>query len=489
MEQYQDDIKQVKILLRDHPKGLSITDIADQTHINRNSVAKYMDILQAQGSVDGYKVGTSKLYILSSRLPSSAIAEVCTRPFLIIDKQECITETNKQMIELLGISREKITAHEFENLPLKIVESGRDKRSIRGALRGTPLRTLGRITHFSGRLQEVSIILEPVVFESGMPGAALIIEGQESQALQPDIHSAFSDILALLDDEMEYVVRHTPEGTIRFVNETYCTAAGKTKEDLMNQPFRPLTSMGDTAAIRDHFANLSPENPIGIIEFRAVMADGEVRWQRWKNRALFNDRGELTGYQSCGLDITDLMAMKNELARVEERVNETVLRKTEDLRATNRQLYAEISNRDKLEQRLLRTQYLMDNSSDMVFLVNKNGRIQFANKRAEDILGYAEEGLHDHQFSSVFPHIGQDPLDDLLVRLKNGGTIKDSSDLVTRDHRRIPTEILYLYLRYHGDDYICCSAREQSAGSDLSRDAHSGIPKSATDEKIQGSLG
>ena len=43
-------ISRIKNALRFHSKGMSISDIAHQLRMNRNSVAKYLEILQIIGS-------------------------------------------------------------------------------------------------------------------------------------------------------------------------------------------------------------------------------------------------------------------------------------------------------------------------------------------------------------------------------------------------------------------------------------------------------
>ena len=459
MERYQDDIARIRDLLREHASGMSITDIAEQVHISRNSVGKYLDILQIQGSVDAYKAGTSKLYFLSSRLPSHAIPEVCTRPFLLIDKEEFVTDTNRQMAELLAIPKERIVGKEFASLPIKVREA-RGKQTLWGALRGTSIRVQGTIRPENGEPKAASLIFEPIVYENGRPGAALIVEDPQSRAATKDIAGAFSDILALLDDEIEYVVRCTPDGTIRFVNETYCAAAGKTKEDMMNRPFRPLVSAEDAGRIRDHLAQLSVQQPVAWIELRAVMGGGEVRWQRWKDRALFDDRGRLTGYQSCGIDITDLMELKQEIAAAEERVDEMVKKKTEELRSTNRQLYAELSAREKTDHRLMEVQFLLNNGADAVILADRNGHIQIVNERAQDLLGYREEELLDQPLSTVIPSGLSDSFSDLIERLKDSGPMKARLSLATKNGTQIPAEVLFLFLQYLGEDFVGCFTRD-----------------------------
>lgn len=460
MEQYQAAITQIRQVLADNPKGLSITDIAEKVGVNRNAVAKYMDILQVQGAVDGYRVGTSKLYFLTSRLPSRAVQAVCSRPLLLIDRDGIVTDTNKAFTDVLGISRENVIGKEFGALPVKPDEIGQNVPALRTALRGTEQRTTGRVTHAAGREHAATLLFEPVVFENGKPGAALIIDEHVPPSAGLEIHGAFSDILALLDDEQEYVVRYAPDGAIRFVNETYCRAVGKAKEDLIGRPFRPLVSDEDAMRIQKHFDSLTSKNPSAVLEFRAVMADGEVRWQRWKNRALFDERGQLTGYQSCGLDITELVALRAELLKIQETIRETVIGQTAELREVNRQLYGEIARRDKTAQNYLAMKNIMDNAFDLVFWVSSNDRIRYTSKRAADLLEYTLDELASAHFSQLLPDYGSDHWNNLLETARSGGPINVSpATMITKSRRKVPVEIILRPVKYHGDEIVCCFAR------------------------------
>jgi PAS domain-containing protein len=46
---------------------------------------------------------------------------------------------------------------------------------------------------------------------------------------------------------------------------------------------------------------------------------GDVRWQRWTNRALFNAQGDVVGYQSIGEDITEYKRAGEDLLESEEK--------------------------------------------------------------------------------------------------------------------------------------------------------------------------
>ena len=462
MDHYRDEISRIKELLTDHPQGMSITEIAAQLGVNRNSVAKYMDILQIQGAVDGRKMGTSKVYYLSGRLPAHSVQKVCTRPLLIIDKDTLIAETNKAFSDLLGTTPDRILRQPFEMLPIKILEGGTIQQVLKAAMRGTDQRVKGRITHASGRSHTATLILEPVVFDTGKPGVAFIVDDHESRSSAGDTGTAFADILGTLDDQVEYIVRYGADGTIRFVNETYCRAAGKPKEDLMGRPFKPLVSPEDAEKIRRHLGKLTVQYPVGTIEYKTVMANGEVRWQRWKDRAQFGNRGELLGYQSYGLDITELVSTRQKLDRSQETLQETINSQTEELREINRQLYTEIAAREGVEQQLLATQFAMDNAADMVFWVNQNARIQYANRHAADVLGYAPDELKDAVFTEIFPAFSTSRWDSTWEQLKKEESVTSETIQIGKDGRQIPVEIAIKHLRYHGTEFACCFSRDIS---------------------------
>ncbi len=52
MDTRQETIKKIKSLLRFHRNGLTITDIAEKLRLNRNSTAKYLEILLISGDVN-----------------------------------------------------------------------------------------------------------------------------------------------------------------------------------------------------------------------------------------------------------------------------------------------------------------------------------------------------------------------------------------------------------------------------------------------------
>jgi PAS domain S-box-containing protein len=109
----------------------------------------------------------------------------------------------------------------------------------------------------------------------------------------------------VVEDQTEFISRFLPDGTHIFVNEAYCRYFGLKREDIVGHRFRPVLHPEDREIVAQHIASITPEHPVMDIEQRIIMPDGSIRWQRWSDRAIFDDRGKVTEYQSVGRDITE----------------------------------------------------------------------------------------------------------------------------------------------------------------------------------------
>lgn len=49
---------------------------------------------------------------------------------------------------------------------------------------------------------------------------------------------------------------------------------------------------------------MTSENPALTDEYREITPEGNVRWEPWMDRAIFDDEGNVIEYQSVGRDIT-----------------------------------------------------------------------------------------------------------------------------------------------------------------------------------------
>ena len=109
---------------------------------------------------------------------------------------------------------------------------------------------------------------------------------------------------AIVEDQTELICRFRPDGRLTFVNEAYCRYFDKKPEELVGKRFLPLIPKEDKERVQRDIAALNRKHPAGSHEHRVITPTGEIRWQQWTNRAIFDDQGTLVEFQSVGRDIT-----------------------------------------------------------------------------------------------------------------------------------------------------------------------------------------
>lgn len=131
---------------------------------------------------------------------------------------------------------------------------------------------------------------------------------------QATLQISEAQLRAVVDDQTEMICRYQPDGTLTFVNDVYCRTFGQTRGELIGRSFRPLIPPEDHAYVASQLADLSPATPAVTFEHRVILPDGEVYWQQWTNRALYDAQGRLLGFQSVGRDVTERKEIERELA-------------------------------------------------------------------------------------------------------------------------------------------------------------------------------
>lgn len=129
---------------------------------------------------------------------------------------------------------------------------------------------------------------------------------------------------AIVEDQTELICRFAPDGTLTFVNEAYCRYFGKPRQELLNRNFLEFVPTDDWAAIRSYLSTLTPDNPTSTYEHRVITPDGQLRWQRWTDRAIWDETGQVIELQSVGADITDIREAEARVRRAAARAEALV---------------------------------------------------------------------------------------------------------------------------------------------------------------------
>ncbi|MDO9549925.1 MAG: PAS domain S-box protein [Methanoregula sp.] len=144
---------------------------------------------------------------------------------------------------------------------------------------------------------------------------------EELSLNQQDLIRSEERYRSVVEDQTEFICRFTPDGTHIFVNDAYCRYFGKVRVDLIGHHFIPEIPDEDRPLLKVQFSSLTPDHPVISVEHRIVMPGGEVRWQHWSDRAIFDNKGKIVEYQSVGRDITDRKRLDKALFESNRKLN------------------------------------------------------------------------------------------------------------------------------------------------------------------------
>ncbi|MEF8879717.1 MAG: PAS domain S-box protein [Candidatus Thermoplasmatota archaeon] len=176
MVSYQKEIEQIKKILKENPKGMTVSDIARKIKINRNSVAKYLDIMRISGLVDMITFGPAKVYFPSSRVPISNMLNHVSDYVIVFDQDLKINMINDSFLDFLNKEREEMIGQNLDDNVLKIFKENIDLSiSINEALEGKGFKKEIDFQKDGVNLY-FRIKILPTTFEDGGQGVALIIK-------------------------------------------------------------------------------------------------------------------------------------------------------------------------------------------------------------------------------------------------------------------------------------------------------------------------
>ncbi|MCG6940513.1 MAG: PAS domain S-box protein [Thiohalocapsa sp.] len=153
-------------------------------------------------------------------------------------------------------------------------------------------------------------VLARVEPERGVDGVhtgfvGTITDITDLKAAQAALQHSREHFRAVVQDTPLLICRFQQSGLISFVNRAYADYFGTTAEALEGTSFLDAIPEAEQRQVWRNIQALSLAAPQSTHEHRARTSSGELRWQRWTSRALFDAAGELLGYQSVGEDITE----------------------------------------------------------------------------------------------------------------------------------------------------------------------------------------
>lgn len=176
MDGYQQEIELIKRVLKENSKGMTVTDISRKIKVNRNSVAKYLDIMRISGHVEMITFGPAKVFFPSRRVPINDMLNYTSDYILCFDADLKITMINNSFLRFLNSNRQNMIGQTIKDTLLQIFENNSDIiLAIKDALEGKSYKQEIDIKD-KGDSFFFSIKIMPTTFEDGRCGGTVVIK-------------------------------------------------------------------------------------------------------------------------------------------------------------------------------------------------------------------------------------------------------------------------------------------------------------------------
>jgi PAS domain S-box-containing protein len=221
-----------------------------------------------------------------------------------------------------------------------------------------------------------------IEFDGAPASLIILVDITERKKVEEELKRSEARLRAVVEDQTEFICRFTPDGKLTFVNDAYCRYFGLDRKECLAHSHLVVLPPEDARLMEKHLASLTLQNPVATIDHRIIMPSGEVRWQRWNDRAIFDGNDTVIEYQSVGRDVTEQKIVEMALHESEER-------------------FCQIA----------------ESAGEWIWEVDADGMYTYSNAMVYEILGYApEEIIKRKHFYDFFVPEDRDQLKEGALR-------------------------------------------------------------------------
>lgn len=281
---------------------MTVTDISREIDINRNSVAKYLDILLISGHAEMMTFGPAKVFFPSSRIPLSALLNITHEYIVMLDKELRFFQVNENLLRFLGITRNTIIGQHIEGSSLSLFQTPDLVQNARRALNGKEFTIEKRFVHESGTVY-LRIKLIPTTFDDGEPGVTLIIEDiTDRKTTEEKMKQAIQEWETTFNTITDMVFIQDNQFTILRANRSFARFIHKTPEDCVGKKCHQLLHDMNTSHASCACVQLQQTKQPVTVEFYEPYLN---KYLEISASPIFRDDGEITGSVHILKDISE----------------------------------------------------------------------------------------------------------------------------------------------------------------------------------------
>jgi PAS domain S-box-containing protein len=211
---FRDESLRIKEFLRKNSRGMNIREISEALRINRNSVAKYMDVLTTREEVEFKSFGKSKVYFLSQHVPVSALGRFSSTLMVILNRDQRIVQINDPFLRVLDLPRESVIGSAARDVDCALLRNEDVIAWSAEALQGKEVTNEISLPE-NGSFQHFRVVLSPTQFADNTPGVILFFENiTEKKQIRSALAESEQNFRTLLEGSGDGCLIIDEEGTI-----------------------------------------------------------------------------------------------------------------------------------------------------------------------------------------------------------------------------------------------------------------------------------
>jgi len=337
-----DEISRIREILKKHPKGLTIEEIAKALPLNRTSTAKYLNTLLISGQAEMVTYGRAKVFSLSQRVPFSQLLNLSSDLLMVLDHELTITHVNEQFIKVFDTKRDSLVGVKFGDSPLMAHFSEDHLKRIHDAVNGTESMMMDRIK-IKNETYYFRLKFIPCVFDQGDKGLSIILEdltelNKHQELLEQLVEERTSELKKvneqllneirereksvkaleqserrcreLIENANSIIIRTDIEGRILFFSKFAEGFFGIENSGILGKNIMgtiilpPPNSTKTPVQLSTDF--LRPAKHRMFKETRVQRKDGVIAWVAWTIKENIDTKDNIREFLLLGTDITEL---------------------------------------------------------------------------------------------------------------------------------------------------------------------------------------
>lgn len=256
-----------------------------------------------------------------------------------INPEARIIEVNKAAGEMLGYTHDELCRLSLADIDpgFSIAQWFQTWEAIQTTGKGM-IESMHRTK--TGRLIPVEIIANFIKYGDQELDCAVVRDITERKQAESQLQTSEARYRALVESQVDLISRYLPDTTLTFVNDAYCHFYGKKREELIGFSYLTMVAPEFHEQALKETENFVKDPRLISGEYLNYRWDGKECWIHWILQGIVDDNGRVIEIQASGRDITPLKQAEEEIHRLNEELEQRVIKRTAQLEAANNELEA-----------------------------------------------------------------------------------------------------------------------------------------------------